>query len=310
MQRLIERFIARARSTIGPKMAINLLALLIICLTLAALSPQFVTVQNFANVLRQIAPVIIVASVVTILMVSGGLDLSVGGVLALSGVAAAILSQHLPIPVAFLVATLLGAFVGSVNGFLVVVVGVNSVIATLGMLYVSRGSALLISGGVPIYSVPAEFRWLGTTSVGPIPLAVVIALGIAIIFTVVQRRTILGRFAVAVGSNTNAARLSGVPIKRTRFILFTLSGAAAGFSGCLVASRINAGLSTVGVGFDPGRNEPLGRRGYGHWRFHRCSHRRRDPQRLKSSGRAVLLANGRNGNRARPGRRARCGASS
>jgi ribose/xylose/arabinose/galactoside ABC-type transport system permease subunit len=246
----MRRLLLAGRSRIGTKMAINVLALFIICVTLAALSPQFTTITNVANVLRQIAPVIIVASVVTILMVSGGLDLSVGGVVALSGVAAALLSQQLPIPLAFALATLLGAVIGSINGFLVVIVGVNSVIATLGMLYVSRGSALLISGGVPVYNVPTDFRWLGTESIGPIPLAVIVALAMVVFFTIIQRRTIVGRYAVAVGSNANAARLSGVPIKRTRFALFAMSGASAGFAGCLVASRVNAGLSTVGVGFE------------------------------------------------------------
>jgi len=237
-------------SRVGPKMAINLLALFIICVVLAVLTPRFMTTENVANVLRQISAVVIVAAVVTLLMVSGGLDLSVGGVVALSGVAAALLSQHLPVPIAFLAATLLGGVVGSLNGFLEVVVGVNSVIATLGMLYVSRGSALLISGGVPIYSVPSDFKWLGTDFIGPVPVAVVVALLMVAVMTIIQRRTILGRHAVAVGSNTTAARLSGVPIRRTRFILFTLAGASAGFAGCLVASRVNAGLATVGVGFE------------------------------------------------------------
>ncbi len=250
MRGLLVRSWNVATARLGPKMAINLLALLTIVIVLSLLTPRFMTTDNIANVLRQISAVVIVASVVTLLMVSGGLDLSVGGVIALSGVAAALLSSFLPIPLAFLVATLLGAGVGIVNGFLVVVVGVNSVIATLGMLYVSRGSALLISGGVPIYNVPADFKWLGTEYVGPIPVAVVTALLMVAIFTVVQRRTVLGRHAVAVGSNATAARLSGVPLLRTRFALFALAGASAGFAGCLVASRVNSGLSTVGVGFE------------------------------------------------------------
>lgn len=250
MRSVMRRSWVEVSARLGPKMAINLLALLIICIVLMLLTPKFFTTGNVANVLRQIAPVVIVASVVTLLMVAGGLDLSVGGVIALSGVAAALLSQSLPVPIAFVAATLLGAAVGAVNGLLVVVVGVNSVIATLGMLYVSRGSALLISGGVPIYSVPSDFKWLGTEYFGPVPVAVVMALLMVAAFTVVQRRTILGRHAVAVGSNTTAARLSGVPIQRTRFVLFTLAGASAGLAGCLVASRVNAGLSTVGVGFE------------------------------------------------------------
>jgi ribose/xylose/arabinose/galactoside ABC-type transport system permease subunit len=194
--------------------------------------------------------VLIAGGAVTLLMVSGGLDLSVGAVLALSGVSAALLAQELPVPVAFLIATLIGAGVGLLNGFLAVVIGINAVIATLGTLYVARGSALLISNGVPVYDVPPEFKWLGTSYIGPVPVPVVIAMICLAVFTVLERRTLLGRYSVAVGSNTTAAELSGVPIRSTRFVLYTLSGAAAGLAGCVWASRINSGLSTVGVGFE------------------------------------------------------------
>jgi ribose transport system permease protein len=242
---------SRALSTTSArKMAINLLALGIICLVLSILSPRFASADNFWNVLRQISAVLIAGSAVTMLMVSGGLDLSIGGVLALSGVAAALLSDQLPLPIAFLLATLVGAGIGLFNGFLTVIVGINAVIATLGTMYVSRGSALLISNGVPVFDVPTDFKWLGTGYVGPVPVPVVVALICLAVFTILERRTLLGRYSVAVGSNATAAQLSGVPLRRTRFILYTLAGAMAGLAGCVWASRINSGLSTVGVGFE------------------------------------------------------------
>jgi ribose transport system permease protein len=241
----------RALSTTSArKMAINLLALGIICLVLSILSPRFASSDNFWNVLRQISAVLIAGSAVTMLMVSGGLDLSVGGVLALSGVTAALLSDQLPLPIAFLVATLVGAGIGLFNGFLTITVGINAVIATLGTMYVSRGSALLISNGVPVFDVPADFKWLGTGYIGPVPVPVVVAAICLVVFTVLERRTLLGRYSVAVGSNATAAQLSGVPMRSTRFILYTLSGAMAGLAGCVWASRINSGISTVGVGFE------------------------------------------------------------
>ena len=241
----------RALSTTSArKMAINLLALGIICLVLSILSPRFASSDNFWNVLRQISAVLIAGSAVTMLMVSGGLDLSVGGVLALSGVTAALLSDQLPLPIAFLVATLVGAGIGLFNGFLTITVGINAVIATLGTMYVSRGSALLISNGVPVFDVPLDFKWLGTGYIGPVPVPVVVAAICLMVFTILERRTLLGRYSVAVGSNATAAQLSGVPMRSTRFILYTLSGAMAGLAGCVWASRINSGLSTVGVGFE------------------------------------------------------------
>jgi ribose transport system permease protein len=245
---------ARLGRTLGTtsarRMAINLLALGIICLVLSILSPRFASPDNFWNVLRQISAVLIAGSAVTMLMVSGGLDLSVGGVLALSGVTAALLANEMPLPIAFLIATLVGAGIGVLNGFLTIIVGINAVIATLGTMYVSRGSALLISNGVPVYDVPGDFKWLGTGYIGPMPVPVVVAIITLIVFTIMERRTLLGRYSVAVGSNATAAELSGVPIRRTRFILYTLSGAMAGLAGCVWASRINSGLSTVGVGFE------------------------------------------------------------
>jgi len=245
---------ARMRRTLSTtaarKMAINLLALGIICLVLSILSPRFASPDNFWNVLRQISAVLIAGSAVTMLMVSGGLDLSIGGVLALSGVTAALLSDQMPLPMAFLIATLVGAGIGLFNGFLTISIGINAVIATLGTMYVSRGSALLISNGVPVFDVPPEFKWLGTGYIGPVPVPVVVAGVCLVVFTILERRTLLGRYSVAVGSNSTAAQLSGVPMRRTRFILYTLSGAMAGLAGCVWASRINSGLSTVGVGFE------------------------------------------------------------
>ena len=237
-------------TTSGRKMAINLIALGAICLVFSILAPRFSSPDNLWNILRQISAVLIVGSAVTMLMVSGGFDLSVGAVLALSGVTAALLSEQMPVPLAFLIATMVGAAVGMLNGFLVVVIGINAVIATLGTLYVSRGTALLLSNGVPVYSVPSDFKWLGTGYLGPVPIPVVTAGICLLVFTILERRTLLGRYAVAVGSNPTAAQLSGVPLQQTRFILYTLSGATAGLAGCVWASRVNSGLSTVGVGFE------------------------------------------------------------
>ncbi|MBA3414040.1 MAG: ABC transporter permease [Chloroflexia bacterium] len=137
----------------GRKLAINLIALALLCLVLSLLNDRFLTQVNVTNVLRQIAAVATVGSVITLLMVSGGLDLSIGGVVALSGCTAALLSNTLPLPVAFAAGVGVGALVGLLNAVLVVVIGINSVIATLGTMYVSQGSTLLVTGGVPVYQV-------------------------------------------------------------------------------------------------------------------------------------------------------------
>ena len=304
----------RALSTTSArKTAINLLALgHRLPRAVAPVSPRFASTDNFWNVLRQISAVLIAGSAVTILMISGGLDLSVGGVLALSGVTAALLSQSLPLPLAFVVAVLVGAGVGMLNGFLTVVIGINAVIATLGTMYVSRGTALLISNGVPVYDVPSDFKWLGTGYVGPVPVPVLVAGITLLVFTILERRTLLGRYSVAVGSNATAAQLSGVPLARTRFILYTLAGAAAGLSGCVWASRVNCRHRDRGRGLrvrrhrghPAGRDEPAGRTGHGPGHGHRRHHRGRPQQRAQPPRGAVVLADGGPGHDPRAGRRA------
>ena len=237
-------------TSMARKLAINLLALAIICIVLSLATDRFLTWVNLANVLRQISAVAICGSAVTLLMVSGGLDLSVGAVVALSGVTAALVAGFAPLPIAFAAGVGVGALVGALNAVLVVAIGINSVIATLGTLYIARGTALLITNGVPVYQVPSDYSYLGTGSLWGVPLPIIVMLVVVAVFTLLERRTVLGRYAIAVGSNEQAARLSGVPTQWTRAVLFVFAGAAAGLAGIVVSSRLNSGLSTAGVGFE------------------------------------------------------------
>ena len=245
------RRVAGAFSTAtGRKLLINLIALGILCVVLTLLNDRFLTQTNITNVLRQIAAVVTVGAAITLLMVSGGLDLSIGGVVALSGCTAALLSNQMPLPMAFVIGTALGGLVGLLNGFLVEIVGINSVIATLGTMYVSRGSALLVTGGVPVYQVPRGYEWIGAGYIGAIPVPVVVMIVTVIVFVLIERRTLLGKYAVAVGSNPQAAYLAGVPIRRTRMTLYILSGLAAGWGGVMISSRLASGIPNAGLGFE------------------------------------------------------------
>ncbi len=212
-------------TSMARKLAINLLALALICIVLSFATDRFMTIVNITNVLRQISAVAICGSAVTLLMVAGGLDLSVGAVVALSGVVAALLANQISLPIAFLAGVGVGALVGALNAIMVVGIGINSVIATLGTLYIARGTALLVTNGVPVYKVPAGFSFLGTGTLAGIPLPIIVMAIVVAIFLIIEKRTILGRYAVAVGSNEQAARLSGVPTNLTRVVLFVLAGA-------------------------------------------------------------------------------------
>jgi ribose transport system permease protein len=248
---LVRRLLPSRLGVMGQKTVLNLAILAVIWIVLALLSPRFLTAENLTNVSRQIATLVTVGSVVTLLMVSRNFDLSIGGVVALSGcLAASLVSMGWEIVPAFAVGTLAGSLVGVANGFLVVVVGINSVVATLGTMYLTRGSALLVTGGVPIYRVPEGYTVLGAGYIGPVPIPAIIMLVFVVVMTLVERRTWLGKYARATGSNAVAARLSGVPTRRVQLILFALVGTAAGWGGIMTGSRVGGGIPTVAHGLE------------------------------------------------------------
>ncbi len=213
---------------------------------------SFLATQNLTNLIRQVAFVGIAACAVTPVMIAGGLDLSIGATVAVAGVTAATLVAHSnwPLPLAFAAGVAAGGIVGSVNAFLVVVMRINSVIATLGTLYIGRGLANIVAGGSPVTGVPIQFNNLATSSVGPIPVPVLIFALIAATMIVVERKTLLGRWAIASGGNQEAARLSGIPVNRVRMIFYVVSGFAAGLTGILINSRIATGDPNSGTGFE------------------------------------------------------------
>jgi ribose transport system permease protein len=212
---------------------------------------NFLDADNAKNILRQISIVGIVAAAATLVMVGGGLDLSVGGTAALSGVAAAMISTHgVSTEWSFVLGALVGVGVGLVNGLLIVSLGLNPVIATLGTLYVSRGAANVLTDGLPIYDVPSDWSDLGTGFTFGLPTPAIVLAVVVLVLWIVQRYTLLGKYAVAVGSNFEAARLAGIPVDRVRITLYVISGAAAGIGGIVLSSILNSGQPTAGTGLE------------------------------------------------------------
>jgi len=214
--------------------------------------PQFLTSQNLTNLIGQVSFVGISACAVTLVMVAGGLDLSVGAIIAIAGVTAATLvAQHnWPLELAFVAGVFAGGVVGALNAFLIVAMRINAVIATLGSMYMVRGFANVLANGSPVTGVPIQFNNLATTYVGPVTVPVVIFAVIAAIMIVIERTTLLGRWAIASGGNPEAARLSGIPVNRTRAVFYVLSGLAAGVAGILVNSLVATGDPNSGTGFE------------------------------------------------------------
>lgn len=233
------------------KTAINVFALAALCLAAAQQSPVFLTQPNISNILDQVAIVVIIGAPFTLLMVSGAFDISVGGVAALTGTIAALLAQQaMSIPQAFLVATMVGLLIGVLNGLLVVFCRINSFIATIGTMYVCRGAADLLSGGVAVTGLSPSYENLGNYAIRGTTVVVFVMFLFVIVFSLIQRSTVFGRHAIAAGSNPEASFLAGVPVRRTQFACFVLTGTAAGFAGVIVSSRFAAGLPNSSVGLE------------------------------------------------------------
>lgn len=200
---------------------------------------KFFTERNLNALVVQIGVVSIISCAMTLVMVAGAIDVSVSGIVMLSGIVSGMLIvDGMPMWMAFVLATLVGVGVGLVNSFLVIGVGITSLIATIGTLYVTQGVANLLTNGLPIAGLPAEFSTVGSGFAFGVPITLPIVLAVVALFIAIQRFTRLGRHIVATGSNPQAAFLNGVDIRRTLTVCFMLSGAAAGWGGVMYASRI------------------------------------------------------------------------
>lgn len=226
--------------------------LIIIMIILSLLSPKFFTYNNLMNVIRQVSFVVIVGSSACLLMITGNMDLSVGSILALTGVTSAMLcTKGIPVFWSAVIAISVGILFGVMNGFLVTKLRVTCVIATLGSMYVARGLAYIMTGGKSINSgLPKGFENVGRNMIGSIPLVVIIATTILLIFYFIESKTVFGKYSFAVGGNKNAATLSGIKSDRIIFLLYVLVGLMAGISGVIMASRLGAGDPNVGSGFE------------------------------------------------------------
>ncbi len=227
-------------------------ALIVVFVFLSFASSDFLSADNLFNIGSQTAVVAVIAIGMTLVIITAGIDLSVGSVAALSGVMPVTLMVNfgLPVPLGILGGILVGAIAGLVNGLLVAFAGLNPFIATLGMLSVARGLTYISTGAVAVFGAPDSFRLLGQGVLGPIPIPIVVIVVVAIAGYVVLARTRLGRYAYAMGSNLEAARLSGIPIKRYLTTVYVIAGALAGLGGMIAASRVNSGQPNYGLGLE------------------------------------------------------------
>lgn len=228
-------------------------ALAVMCIFLAvfpATSSSFLTPKNLFNILRQISTNMLLACGMTMVIILGGIDLSVGSIIALSGVISAgcVARYGLPIPVALLVGVLIGLVIGSVNGGIIAFTTIPPFIVTLATMNVARGLAKVYTGGSPVRVVTKEWQFLGAGYIGPVPVPVIIMIVVVIITAFIMNRTKMGRHIYAVGGNAQAAVFSGIKVSKVKFFVHVFSGVMAGLAGIILASRMYSGQPTAGEG--------------------------------------------------------------
>ncbi len=217
----------------------------------AAIAPGFFSVANAVNIALSIAIIGILAVGMTAVILTGGIDLSIGSVLALAGVSAAIAAtKGAPLPVVILVALGVGAITGIVNGSLIAWLRVPPFVATLAMLTVARGLSFIISGGRSIGGMPSSFGALGRAVVFGIPAPVLVMVAVMAAGAFVLSRMVLGRHIYALGGNAEAAWLAGIRVKLVTGIVYTLNGVLGGLAGFVLASRLGAGVPNAGVQYE------------------------------------------------------------
>jgi len=229
-----------------------IVAFLVLCVFLSVFpktSGSFFTRQNIFNVLRQISTNLFLACGMTMVIILGGIDLSVGSIIALSGCISAgcVARYNLPLPIALLMGLLVGLLVGMFNGAVISKTTIPAFIVTLATMNIAKGLAYVYTGGSPVRVVTKEWQFLGAGYVGIFPTPVVI-LVIVLITAIIMNKTKMGRHMYAVGGNQQAAEFSGIKVEKVKFFVHAFSGLMAGLAGIVLASRMYSGQPTAGDG--------------------------------------------------------------
>ena len=229
----------------------TVIILLTMCCIATLIQPRFLTYPNLMNVARQVSIVAIMATGMTLVVISGGVDLSVSTVANLAGcVAADLMVRGYPMILSMLIGLATGALAGAVNGLAVTRGKTPPFIATLGMLWVARGAVLLYTNGMTIIGLPQSFVKIGTAWLGPVPVPVVIAICIMVLGHIFLRYTRFGLHLFATGGNVEVARVSGIHVERIKLSAYILSGTLAALGGLVLTARVFSGQPTLADGME------------------------------------------------------------
>lgn len=228
-----------------------LIILAVLIVILAVINPVFLTPNNMMNIARQVSIVAIVGIGMSYVLISAEIDLSVGSLVGLTGVVAAMtMKEGVPIVAACLFAILISVFCGFLNGVIHTYIKIPSFIVTMGMMNIARGAVLVLTNSYPVTGLPEEFKMVGRGYMLGIPIPVVVMLICYIVGFFVLKYTKFGRSIYAIGGNLEAARLSGIPVSVNKVLIHTICGLTAGIAGVVLAARLFSGQPSAGNGME------------------------------------------------------------
>lgn len=213
---------------------------------------SFLTSNNIFNMLRQVSMIGICSVGMTMVLLTAGIDISVGSVIALVGVVSALLivNTGMPVALAMIIGILVGTDCGTVSGIMVARFQVPALIATLAMQTIARGFAFILTEGIPVYGLPEDIKFIGQGYMAGIPIPVIIMALVFLFGWWLLEKTRFGRYVYAIGGNEEVARLSGIDVKKGLLKVYALSGFFAGLAGVIMLSRINSGQPNTSEGFE------------------------------------------------------------
>lgn len=227
-------------------------AFMVICLILSFVAPQFLTISNWTIIITQVSINALLAFGVTFVIITGGIDLSLGSIVAVTGIVAASLAHPdtYPVIMPILMGLFSGLLMGAFNGFVITQSKIAPFIVTLGTMTIGRGLALILSKGRPISNLSDSFNFIGGGNVLGIPFPIIVLIVAFSICYIILKKTILGRYIYAVGGNEQAAKASGINVNQIKLAVYSICGLLSGLAGILLTSRITTGQPNAGVGFE------------------------------------------------------------
>ena len=226
-------------------------AFLAMCIFFSISSPRFLRMSNFINVAKQSSSLAVMSWGVTLIIISAGIDLSVGSVVALVSVISAMLLKDFGLGFALLGGVMVSVIIGLIDGIIVSKLKLPAFIVTLGMMSIARGSALTITGGIPVFGLESNtFKWIGQGDILGIPFMLLVAIATGVITYLLLNKTKFGLYIYSIGGNEEASIYSGIPVEKIKILIYLYSGLLVGIAGILLTSRVNSGQPLMGSGME------------------------------------------------------------